>query len=91
MKPIKFQNTESFERALNKAPIDIQDKVIECLEKIKQGQRLRLHRLTDKRPPVWKFDVLPNKSWQVALRIDGNVYTLLDLGTHKYMDRKKSF
>lgn len=82
--------TETFEKAYSKVPEDIKKSLKGCLEKLKAGEEsgIRLHRLTNYRPPIYKFDILSNKSWQVACERQGNTLKLLTIGTHKFMDRK---
>jgi len=45
----------------------------------------RLHGYTD--PKVYTIDVLPNKSYKISFKIDGNVATLRRVATHKTIDR----
>ncbi|MDD2743014.1 MAG: hypothetical protein PHV02_12115 [Rhodocyclaceae bacterium] len=52
-----------------------------------QANSLRLHRMSGYKPPLWKIDILPNKSWQIVLEIHGEVATLKRLLTHKEADR----
>lgn len=82
--------TETFDNSYSKVPEEIKSRFLVCLEKLKNGEEgsLRLHRLDGFKPPIFKFDVLPNKSWQVACHREGNKLILLTIGTHKYMDRK---
>lgn len=81
--------TPTFDKAFSKVPEDIKKRVIVCLQKLKEGETsgVRLHRLRGLNPPVYKFDVLPNKSWQVACERKGDTIKLLTIGTHKFMDR----
>ena len=85
----KMELTESFEKAISKVPIDIQEKAADKIDSLLEGKTgsIRLHRLTGFRPPLWKMDVMPNKSWQIVLEIIGDTYRLLDIATHKEMDR----
>ncbi len=91
MKQLGFtiKTTPTFDKAFSKAPEDIKKKVLLCLQKLKDGETsgLRFHRLKGIRPPVYKFDVLSNKSWQIACEMDGEEIKLLAIGTHKFMDR----
>lgn len=82
--------TETFDETFSKVPDDIKKRAVVCLQKLKAGEinGLRFHRLTGFRPPVYKFDVLPNKSWQIACEKQGDTIKLLAIGTHKFMDRK---
>lgn len=85
----KLELSDNFNKAFSKVPIDIQLKVEEKIDKLLSGQTtgVRLHRLTGFRPPLWKMDIMSNKSWQIMLEIRGEVYRLIDIGTHKEMDR----
>ena len=69
---------------------DIKERVGKALQKFKENPRagsLRFHRLTDVKPPVWKIDVLPNRSWQVAMHITGDTCELIAVCSHKDMDK----
>ena len=87
----KIIPTKGFLRDLQKAPKTIQDKVKETLLDLSRNPRaksLRLHPLTtNKKPTTWKIDVFSNKSWQIALLIEGEEFTLLRLKTHKEIQR----
>ena len=87
--PVTFEYSDTFDKTYGKAPDNVKEQVQECLKKIIRGDvgSLRIHRLNNYKPPVFKFDVFPNKSWQVAFHREGDNYKLLRLGTHKYMDK----
>jgi hypothetical protein len=40
------------------------------------------------KPTLYKFDVFPNKSWQVSFELDGTTAVLMRICTHKEMDRR---
>ncbi len=86
---ITILTTEAFNKLYRKAPKDVQIKFKERIRKLKAGETgaLREHPLKGFKPTVYKFDVFPNKSWQVSFHKDGETYTLLSIGPHKFMDR----
>lgn len=91
MTPIAvFEFALSFKKAFEKLKPNVREGVTKALKKFKKNpdaSSLRLHRLSDVVPPIWKIDVFSDKSWQIAMRIEGDKCTLLRIGTHKDMDR----
>lgn len=88
----KILKTEQFNKRYNKTPVDIQKAVDEALEGFSQNPeagKYRLHTMKGLKPPIWKIDVLPNHSWQISMRREGDTYTLLSLNTHKGADKFK--
>jgi hypothetical protein len=86
----QFDYTERFASDLRSAPEDIRNAAKDALDLLKANPRagkLRLHRLHDYKPPLWKIDVLSNKSWQVAFEMSGTTAILRRLATHKQIDR----
>lgn len=83
-----------FTRRYKHSSADIQKAVNKVLTKLQntdvgQGRTsLRLHRLTDVRPPLFKLDVFSNHSWQIVFRVlDDGGYEIVHLLTHKEADR----
>ena len=88
--PTKYDYSPTFTRQYKKLSPQIKKAVKEALETFKktpQAKSLRFHRLSSVKPPVWKIDVYPDHSWQIAMRISGETCTILTVGTHKMMDR----
>lgn len=86
----EFDFAPSFQKKFEKLKPNIKEGVTAALKKFKKNPEaaaLRLHRLSDVEPPIWKIDVFPDRSWQIAMIIEGNLCTLLRVGTHKEMDR----
>lgn len=91
MTPVSaFEYAPSFKKKFEKLKPSVKEGALAALKKFKKNPdaaSLRLHRLTDVDPPIWKIDVFPDRSWQIAMRIEGDTCTLLRIGPHKEMDR----
>jgi mRNA-degrading endonuclease RelE of RelBE toxin-antitoxin system len=86
----RVEPSEKFRKSLEKAPPDVQKaarNALEYLLKNPNAKSLRLHRLTDYTPPIWKIDVFPNKSWQIVFELRGETAFLVHLASHKNIDR----
>lgn len=80
----------SFEEKFNLLPATIQDGTVEAIRKLTKGlhSSIRLHRYTGVRPPYCFFDALPNHSYQIACERKGDRFLLLDIDTHKKIEKK---
>lgn len=88
---VEFIFSDEFSSQIRKVPPDIRKMAWQVLKRIKENPSARsprTHRLTNVRPPVHKVDLCSNHAWQMTMRIEGEKYTILDIGTHKQMDRK---
>lgn len=90
----KLSFLPQFLKRYDRSSPDIQRAVKKVLTKLQntdigQGRTsLRLHRLTDVRPPLFKLDVFSNHSWQIVFRVrDDGGYEIVHLLTHKEADR----
>lgn len=80
----------SFEEKFNLLPAPIQEGTVEAIKKLTKGlhSSIRLHRYSGVRPPYWVFDALPNHSYQIACERKGGRFLLLDIDTHKKIEKK---
>jgi hypothetical protein len=86
----ELQRTAKFDADVKSAPADVTKRLGGVLTKMLENSRagvLRLHRLSDYKPPIFVLDVFPNHSWQVTMHLDGTTAVLLRLATHKTIDR----
>ena len=90
---LQFELDEKFDKKVSSANKELKavNKVLTKLQNTDVGQgrtSLRLHRLTDVRPPLFKLDVFSNHSWQIVFRVrDDGGYEIVHLLTHKEADR----
>ena len=90
---MQFELDEKFDKKVSSANKELKavNKVLTKLQNTDVGQgrtSLRLHRLTDVRPPLFKLDVFSNHSWQIVFRVrDDGGYEIVHLLTHKEADR----
>lgn len=88
----RFDFTESFRRELGAAPEDVREALKGVLHRAMENPEagaLRFHSLKGYgKPTLYKFDVFPNKSWQVSFELDGTTAVLIRICTHKEMDRR---
>lgn len=86
---VNFSSSEDFAADLKSVAPDIQDAANAALKELLRhpsANKLRLHPLKAHKPTVWKIDVFPNKSWQIAFNLEGETAILLHLYKHKKMD-----
>lgn len=82
----EFQFTPSFTKDYEKLKPEIKKAALDALKKFKQTPQagsLRFHRLSSVKPPVWKIDIFTDRSWQIAVRVEGETCVLLAVATHK--------
>jgi len=79
-----------FEEKFNSLPVDIQAAAGKAIQKLLQGLHtsIRLHSYASVQPPYWVFDALSNHSYQISCRREENTFTLLDIGTHKQIEKR---
>ena len=85
-----LDSTPRFDKQLAAASPDVQSAAIAALDALIENPsagKLRLHRLKGYNPALWKIDVFPNKSWQIAFQLDGTTAKLRFLGSHGAADR----
>lgn len=86
----QYDYTVQFSNDLKSVSPEVQDAAKDALKALLSNPRagkLRLHRLSGYKPPLWKIDVFPTKSWQIAFEMRGTTAVLWRLATHKQMDR----
>lgn len=87
---LRLQYTERFQRDFKGLSVDIQKLAEECLKDFSKDPlpaSRRPHRINSTRPKVFSMDVAGNKSHKITFSIEGDVATLLRVGTHKEIDR----
>jgi plasmid stabilization system protein ParE len=88
----RFDFTASFRGELAAAPEDVRIALKDVLRRARENPEagaLRFHSLKGYgKPTLYKFDVFPNKSWQVSFELDGTTAVLIRVCTHKEMDRR---
>ena len=85
-----FSESDGFKARYRKLPQDIRALVGPALKLLKENpsaKKLRLHPLSGYDPKLWKIDLLPNRSWQLAFYLEGTKAVLCFVGTHKDADR----
>ncbi len=86
----RFGESEGFKARYRKLPPDIKALVGPALKLLMENpgaKKLRLHPLNGYDPKLWKIDLLPNHSWQLAFHLEGTKAVLCFVGTHKDADR----
>jgi len=88
----RFDLSKRFLSDVRALPENVRSAANTALKLLKQNPRaksLRLHTLKGTRKPtIWKIDVLPNHSWQIAFEMDGTTAVLRRIGTHRDIDRR---
>lgn len=90
MRIARVSYTESFKQDLDRAPVDVRSAALDAIGRLVENPRaksLRVHTLNGYRPTIFKFDVFPNRSWQISFELVGEDCTLRRLRTHRAMDR----
>lgn len=86
------RRTDSFDQDVRAAPDDVVRDAEAARRRLignPQAQSLRVHALSGYgKPTIYKFDVRPDRSWQITFELDGDIAVMLRLGTHKQIDRR---
>ncbi|MDH4425055.1 MAG: hypothetical protein QE495_01260 [Acidovorax sp.] len=81
-----------FLRDFKKLPLEIQQKVDECIKDLGRDpipSVRRAHPVSPKghKPTIFSLDITSNKSHKLTFHLEGDVAVLRRVGTHKQIDR----